>query len=169
MLKFQQAVTNEDLDHVKHLFSEYMHWVHSNLSKEYGIEFDIEDKIAQDMTELGMFKPPDGRLLLVTLESELVGLGCLRKIGDEIGEIKRMYIRPTHRGRGIGRELLEILFEEAKSLGFKTIRLDSVRFMDVAHSLYRSFGFVEIEPYPESEIPEEIQEHWVFMEKRIVD
>ena len=169
MTKFKQAVTNEELEHVKVLFTEYMHWVHSNLSKEYGIEFEVEDKVSQDMTELGMFTPPDGRLTLVTLESELVGIGCLRKIEDEIGEIKRMYLRPNYRGRGIGKELLEFLFEEAKSLGYKTIRLDSVHFMDAAHSLYRSFGFIEIEPYPESEIPEEIQEHWVFMEKRILD
>ncbi|MGD2158216.1 MAG: GNAT family N-acetyltransferase [Anaerolineales bacterium] len=169
MPEFQQAVTDEDLDKVKELFTEYIHWVHLNLSKEYGIEFDVEDKVAQDMTELGMFMPPDGRVTLVTFESELVGLGCLRKIGEEIAEIKRMYVRPSFRGRGIGRELLEYLFCEAELLGYKTIRLDSARFMDVAHSLYRSFGFKDVKPYSESEIPEEIQEHWVFMERDVVD
>ncbi|MGD2253019.1 MAG: GNAT family N-acetyltransferase [Anaerolineales bacterium] len=169
MPEFQQAVTNRDLDYVHELYTEYMHWVHLNLSKEYGIDFDVEEKVAQDMTELGMFMPPDGRLTLVTLESELVGLGCLRRIGEEVAEIKRMYLRPNFRGRGIGRELLEYLVEEAKLLGHKTIRLDSARFMDVAHSLYRSFGFKDIEPYSESEIPEEIREHWVFMEKNVPD
>jgi GNAT superfamily N-acetyltransferase len=169
MPEFNQAVTDEDIDQVKELFTEYMHWVHLNLNQEYGIEFDVDDKVAQDMTELGMFMPPDGRLTLVTLESELVGLGCLRKTGEEIAEIKRMYVRPGFRGRGIGRELLEHLFGEAELLGYKKIRLDSARFMDVAHSLYRSFGFKDVEPYSESEIPEEIQEHWVFMEKNVVD
>jgi GNAT superfamily N-acetyltransferase len=169
MSEFHQALSNEDLNNVQELFIEYMHWVQMRLSKEYGIEFDVVEKVAEDMTELDIFKPPDGRLLLVTLESELVGLGCLRKIGDEIGEIKRMYVRPNFRRRGIGRELLEFLFEEAKSIGYKTIRLDSVRFMDVAQSLYHSFGFEEVEPYPESEIPEEIQDHWMFMERNMVD
>jgi GNAT superfamily N-acetyltransferase len=169
MSNFHQALTNEDLKNVHELFNEYMHWVHSNLNKEYGLEFDVEEKVSQDMTELDMFSPPGGRLILITSESEIVGLGCLRKIGDELGEIKRMYVRPNFRGRGIGKELLEFLFEEAKSIGYKTIRLDSARFMNVAHSLYRSFGFEDVEPYPESEIPKEIQKHWVFMEKRIGD
>ena len=167
MPKFIQAVTDDDLLLVKDLFTEYLQWVQLNLSKEYGLEFDVEEKVALDMTELGMFMPPEGCLLFVKLESELVGLGCLRKIGDEIGEIKRMYIRPNYRGKGIGKELLNYLFEEAKSIGYKTIRLDTVRFMDVAQSLYRSFGFKDIQPYPESEIPEEVHEYWEFMEKSI--
>lgn len=116
------------------------------------------------MTELDMFLPPNGRLILVSIGYETVGLGCLRKIGDGLAEIKRMYVRPQFRGRGIGRDLLEHLFRQAKMMGFRRLRLDSTRFMHIAHSLYRSCGFKEIDPYPESEIPEELREYWVFME-----
>jgi GNAT superfamily N-acetyltransferase len=165
MVDFHQAETSDDFNHVQQLFTEYMHWVHLKLNEDYGIDFDVQAKVAQDLTELGMFLPPDGRLVLVSLGSEVIGLGCLRKIGDELGEIKRMYVRPQFRGSGIGRKLLEHLFDQATMIGFLRLRLDSTKFMDVAHSLYHSCGFKEVDPYPESEIPEEVQEHWVFMEK----
>ena len=79
-----------------------------------------------------------------------------------------MYIRPNYRGRGIGKKLLEYLFQEATIIGYRCTRLDSARLMDVAHSLYRPFGFRDIDPYPDSEIPKEIQEHWVLMEKTLL-
>jgi GNAT superfamily N-acetyltransferase len=78
-----------------------------------------------------------------------------------------MYVRPEFRGKGIGRALLEALIAEAQEIGYPTVRLDSTRFMEVAHSLYRSVGFHEIEPYTESEIPPEFQQYWVFMEKQL--
>jgi GNAT superfamily N-acetyltransferase len=113
MADFHQAETSEDLEHVQISFLEYMGWVHSRLQEAFGIDFDVQSKVAQDMNELEMFSPPNGRLVLVCDGSEVVGLGCLRKIGDELGEIKRMYIRPPFRGKGLGRGLLEHLFEQA--------------------------------------------------------
>jgi GNAT superfamily N-acetyltransferase len=75
-----------------------------------------------------------------------------------------MYVRPAFRRKGIGRALAQRLISEARGIGYASIRLDSTRFMKAAHALYRSLGFREIEPYPESEIPPEFQSHWVFME-----
>jgi hypothetical protein len=60
---------------------------------------------------------------------------------------------------------VEALLAEAQTIGYTTVRLDSTRFMAAAHSLYRSVGFHEIEPYSESEIPPELHHRWVFMEK----
>jgi GNAT superfamily N-acetyltransferase len=91
----------------------------------------------------------------------------MRRIREDTGEIKRMYVRPDYRRRGIGLALLEALIAEARQIGYPTIRLDSTRFMKAAHALYRSLGFREIDPYPESEIPQELQHQWVFMEKRL--
>lgn len=167
MVSFHQAMNTGDIEQVRRLFTEYMTWVHMRLNEDYDLDFDVQDKIAQDMTELDMFSPPDGRIILVTIESRLVGIGCLRKIGEEIGEIKRMFIRSQFRGRGIGRNLLEYLVQEAKLIGYTSLRLDSTRFMRAAHNLYRSYNFREIEPYPGSEIPKEVQEHWVYMEKEL--
>ena len=88
----------------------------------------------------------------------------MRKIREDIGEVKRMYVRPAFRGQGIGRALLDALIQEAGQIGYPRIRLDSTRFMKEAHALYRSAGFVEIAEYPESEIPAQFREHWIFME-----
>jgi GNAT superfamily N-acetyltransferase len=98
---------------------------------------------------------------------EVVGLACTKRIREDIGEIKRMYVRPEFRRRGIGRALLEVLIAEAREIRYPRMRLDSARFMAEAHSLYRSVGFQEIEPYPESEIPEEFRQYWIFMELRL--
>jgi GNAT superfamily N-acetyltransferase len=88
------------------LFLEYLYWVNQKLDENYGIRFDVPSKVAQDMTELEMFLPPHGRLILATSGSEVVGIACLKKVREDIGEIKRMYVRPSHRGNGIGRGLL---------------------------------------------------------------
>ncbi len=102
---------------------------------------------------------------MATEGSRVAGIACLKKLRKDIGEIKRMYVRPGFRGKGLGRALLETLIAEAKEIGYPAVRLDSARFMKEAHALYQSAGFGEIEPYPESEIPPEFQKHWVFMER----
>jgi GNAT superfamily N-acetyltransferase len=96
----------------------------------------------------------------------MAGIACMRKIreDEDIGEIKRMYVRPAFRRRGIGRALVEALITAAREIGYPRVWLDSARFMQAAHTMYRSIRFREIEPYPESEIPAEFQAHWLFME-----
>jgi GNAT superfamily N-acetyltransferase len=121
--------------------------------------------LEEDMAGLGIYFPPDGRLLMAIDEGRAVGIACLKRLRDDMGEIKRMYVRPEYRRRGTGRALLESLLEEAKLIGYPCVRLDNARFMKKAHALYRSAGFTEIEPYPESEIPSDFQKHWVFMEQ----
>jgi hypothetical protein len=61
--------------------------------------------------------------------------------------------------------MLETLIEAAEAAGYQRIRLDSPDFMTAAHGLYRSGGFVDIDPYPESEIPDQYKPYWVFMER----
>jgi GNAT superfamily N-acetyltransferase len=167
MTDIHQATTENDRSHVQELFLEYLQWANERLNKEFGIDFDIESMVEGDMAHLEIFLPPDGRLLLATVASQAVGIACMKKIREDTGEIKRMYVRPAYRGQGIGRALLEALIAEARQIGYPIIRLDSTRFMERAHSLYRSAGFCEIAPYPESEIPPQYWRHWVFMEKRL--
>lgn len=164
VLKIIPVETDEHRRHVRELFWEYLQWANSMLSQEFGIRFDIRTMVDQDMAELRKFAPPEGRLLLGQWGTEIAGCTCLRKIGEGVGEIKRMYVRPGYRGKGIGRSMLEAAIQEARHIGYSKIRLDSTRFMKEAHALYRSFGFQDVEPYPESEIPEEYRSHWIFME-----
>ena len=167
MLRIYQIETDEDRVHVRELFLEYLQWANARVNEEFGINFDIASMVEQNMLQLDKFLPPYGRLLLGEYEGQVVGLACMRRIREDIGEIKRMYVQPAFRGKGIGRALIEDLIAEAREIGYPRIRLDSTRFMKEAHSLYRSVGFQEIEPYPESEIPEEFQQHWVFMELQL--
>ena len=86
-------------------------------------------------------------LLLEDPAGEIVGTAGVRRLAPGVGEIKRMWIRPGCQGRGLGRRLLERCLEEAKALGFRTVRLDSERQMHAALHLYRRFGFTEIPDY----------------------
>jgi GNAT superfamily N-acetyltransferase len=155
------------MEHVRELFLEYLQWANKGLNAEYGIDFDVISMVEEDMAHLEIFSPPDGRLLLAMEGKNAAGLICMRRIRADIGEIKRMYVRQEFRGRGIGRRLVDTLIQEARTIGYPRVRLDSTRFMAEAHSLYRSAGFVEIEEYPESEIPDEYRAHWVFMEMNL--
>jgi GNAT superfamily N-acetyltransferase len=167
MFRIYQAETDQDKALFRELSWEYLQWANARVDKEYGVRADIQSMLDQDLRELGKFLPPYGRLLLAECDGQVVGLACMKRIREEIGEIKRMYVRPEYRRRGIGRALLEALTAEARAIGYLRMRLDSTRFMAEAHSLYRSVGFQEIEPYPESEIPEELRQHWIFMELQL--
>jgi GNAT superfamily N-acetyltransferase len=101
------------------------------------------------------------------VEDQPRGIACLKALTNSIGEVKRMYVRPEARNRGLGRALLNQLLEEAHQIGYELVRLDSALFMREAHKLYRSAGFHEIEAYEGSEIPKEFQSHWIFMEWRL--
>jgi len=76
-----------------------------------------------------------------------VGTVALRRLDDGIGEIKRMFIKPDQRGRGLSRVLLSRLLEEARVLHYHTLRLDTLTRLTAANALYRSMGFYEIPPY----------------------
>ncbi len=64
--------------------------------------------------------------------------------------MKRLYVRPEFRGKGIGRKLVEIIIEDAKKIGYTYMRLDTVSSMKEAIALYRSMGFCAIQPYREN-------------------
>ena len=160
---------NEDYHaaQIRELFWEYLQWANAKVNDEFGVNFDIENMLEVDMQHLDKFMPPKGRLLLCYAEERLAGIACLKYLAPGIGEIKRMYVRPGDRNRGLGRALINQLVEEAIQDGYECIRLDSARFMKEAHHLYLTTGFGEIEAYEGSEIPEEFQEHWIFMEMEL--
>jgi GNAT superfamily N-acetyltransferase len=91
----------------------------------------------------------------------------MQRIGPDTVEIKRMYVEPSHRRAGVGRALLGKLIAAAQAERYTRVRLDSPDFITAAHDLYRSTGFVDIDSYPESEIPDEHKAHWVFMERML--
>ncbi len=83
-----------------------------------------------------------GRVYVAEVDGEPVGVGGLKLLGEKVGEIKRMFVRPEARGLGVGREIVVQLIEDARTLGCETLVLESATFMHSAHALYRSVGFV---------------------------
>ncbi|HEY1272003.1 MAG TPA: GNAT family N-acetyltransferase [Terriglobales bacterium] len=103
----------------------------------------------QELASLpGDYAPPDGRLLLAESGSQLAGCVALHKLDSETCEMKRLYLRPGFRGRGLGRALAERIIAEARDIGYRHMRLDTVEpVMRDAVAMYRRFGFLEIAPY----------------------
>jgi len=96
----------------------------------------------------GDYSPPDGRLLLAEYEGQLAGCVALHRLEPEICEMKRLYLRPSFRGKGLGRSLAETVISEARRIGYTRMRLDTVEpVMRDAVAMYRQLGFKEIAPY----------------------
>jgi len=138
MAKFFRAESEEDFRQVRKLLIEYADSLGFELSCQH---FD------RDSVELpGEYAPPDGYLLLATQETKIAGCVALRKIAYGVCEMKRLYVRPEFRGKGIGRKLALNIIKEARKIGYKHMRLNTLSSMKEAAALYRSLGFKEIEP-----------------------
>jgi putative acetyltransferase len=95
----------------------------------------------------GPYEPPTGQLLWAELDGRSAGCVALRKIEDGISEMKRLYVRPAFRGRNLGRELAEAIIKEARRIGYRAMRLDTLSSMVAARALYQSLGFRAIPRY----------------------
>ncbi len=96
----------------------------------------------------GHYAPPDGRLLLAEYDGQLAGCVALHKWEDGVCEMKRLYLRPSFRGKGLGRAIAEKVIAEARSIGYQRMRLDTIEpLMKDAVEMYRKLGFREIAPY----------------------
>ena len=140
MLRIAQAITKSDIEQARTLFEEY--------AAGLGISLCFQN-FDQELANLpGDYAPPSGRLLLAREFDQLVGCIALRKLGPDVCEMKRLFVRSSYRDKGLGRVLVEALIEEARKIGYAQMRLDTLPGrMDRAIALYKSIGFVEIPPY----------------------
>jgi ribosomal protein S18 acetylase RimI-like enzyme len=139
MLKLETVTDGENLVQVHNLFVEYQKWL--------GIDLCFQN-FDQELASLpGDYAPPEGRLLLAKEDSRVVGCVALRKIEDGVCEMKRLFVRPEFRGKGLGRELAVAVIEEAIKIGYKNMRLDTLPVMKEAIALYKRLGFKETEAY----------------------
>jgi GNAT superfamily N-acetyltransferase len=92
-------------------------------------------------------EPPGGYLLLARVDGEAVGCGVLKRLGGDIGEIKRLWVHPRMRGRGLAARLMQELEALASSLGWSKVRLDTNRTLTEAQTLYERLGYRDIPRY----------------------
>ena len=145
MVRLQAAASASDLESVRTLFREYADSLGVNLDYQ-GFEEEVRDLP-------GNYSPPSGTLVLAFNDDELVGCVGVRPIDDEIAEMKRLYVRPSGRGLGLGRTLAEAAIRFATVTGYTRMRLDTLPQMDRAQELYRSLGFMPIDAYRYSAVP----------------
>jgi GNAT superfamily N-acetyltransferase len=134
----------------RRLIAEYLRWIATSAAANYGLLFDIDAMVTSDIEDRAKFYPPSGRFYVIRREDSYVGVGCLKRITPAVAEIQRMYVQPHVRGVGAGRHLLQRLLSDAQAIGYDVVRLESLKFLSAAHSLYRSVGFVEIAAYAEN-------------------
>ena len=133
------AHEGEPLRFVHELFEEY--------AQSLGIDLCFQG-FGQELAELpGKYAPPEGRLLLAQHQDAAAGCVALRKIAPGICELKRLYVRPGFRGKGLGRRLTQALIQAASEYGYQLMRLDTLSSMKAAIALYESLGFRRTEPY----------------------
>lgn len=139
MYTIREAETATDIAQARELFLEYQ----SNL----GVDLCFQG-FAEELASLpGQYARPAGRLLLASNGASVLGVVALRPILSTDCEMKRLYVRSTGRGTGLGRLLTDALIKEARLAGYSRVLLDTLPTMLEAQGLYRSMGFVEIAAY----------------------
>lgn len=147
VIQIVAATTADDYTLARELFREY--------AAGLGVDLCFQS-FDEELTHLSeMYGPPDGTLLLAhdAASGEVSGCVGLRQLDDATGEMKRLYVRPTFRGTGLGRQLTVAVLNAAREAGYTRVRLDTLPNMRAAQGLYASLGFVEIAPYYENPIP----------------
>jgi putative acetyltransferase len=139
-LILRQAQSPAQIAQARELFLEYAE------SLGFSLCFQSFD---QELAGLpGDYGPPTGCLLLAEYRDQLAGCVAMHKLESGLCEMKRLYLRPRFRGKGLGRLLAEAVIAHARALGYPKKRLDTVEpVMPNAVAMYRRLGFVEIEPY----------------------
>ena len=156
----RSAETPADIALARELFVEYARWLAVDLCFQ-GFDSELA-------TLPGGYAPPRGRLLLAGMRPAAFGCIALRPLeahgaccaGEEsasstgaVGEVKRLYVRPAHRGEGWGHRLAEVLIAEARTIGYRELKLDTLEWMGEARKLYAKLGFRECAAYYVNPLP----------------
>jgi len=139
------TIADADPGEARELFLEY--------AQALGVDLSYQD-FDRELAELpGEYGRPAGGLLAARLGGETIGCVALRPLGSDACEMKRLFVRPGHRGSGAGRALADAVIAAAREAGYASMRLDTLPQMQAAQAMYETLGFREIEPYYPSPVP----------------
>ena len=145
MVEIRAATTDDDYRLVSGLFREYL--------ESLPFEIDFQDVDADIERPASMYAPPDGCAFLGVVDGDYVGVVGVRRFDEASCELKRMYVRPSSRGTGLGRALAEAAITAARELGYRQMLLDTIEDMRAANALYESLGFHQIPAYRHNPLP----------------
>jgi ribosomal protein S18 acetylase RimI-like enzyme len=141
---YVRPATGADIPHVREMLREYVEWI--------GLDLAFQEIDAELSGLPGEYAPPRGALFVAVEGERHLGMIALRPLDGTFAEMKRLYVRPEARGRGLARRLIARLCDEGKRLNYTELRLDTLPKMGEAQALYETYGFVDIEPYYETPI-----------------
>jgi ribosomal protein S18 acetylase RimI-like enzyme len=153
MIEIQEAQL-EDMDVVHELFQEY--------AAELGVDLCFQGFTEELATLPWLYARPRGFIYLARQDGIVAGCIALKPLADGVCEMKRLYVRPTHRGYGIAQMLALTCLEQAKIIGYSFMKLDTLQRMAPAIRLYTKLGFEKSDPYYANPLPEV-----VYMQKRL--
>lgn len=160
-MSLQLELAYNHREEVGELFREYTRML-VELDPEFQKSLD-EQNYDEELEHLeDKYGLPGGRLYLAWQDGELAGCVGMKKLDDKTGELKRLYVRPSFRGQHLGRELVERIIEDARSLGYSRLMLDTMPELVSARHMYENMGFRVTERYNNSPL-----DTTIFMEYRL--
>lgn len=145
------------------LLGEYHEWLRDHVPHEY----DPEAGLTKDRQSLA--RESESWAWIARRDRDLAGCVLLYGETATLAEFRRLWVRPEHRGHGIGRRLTRTVIDEAQTRGYETLGLTTPPQGKTAHALYESLGFQRTPPYPETRLAEEYHDDAIFMQLDLTD
>ena len=136
---YKKPGSGDEIKMSRELVAEYTKWLDMELSFQ-GIEKELSDFP-------GGYREPHGAFIIAKDENRVIACVGLKRLSEDICEMKRLFVNDEYREKGIGRKLVEIAIEEARSKKYKAMRLDTLKRLKDALKIYYKNGFHEIAPY----------------------
>lgn len=131
---------NAELETVRQLFLDYQQELNADLCFQ-SFEAELKDPLKK-------YGPPTGSLVLAYYQDKPAGCIALQPLPEAgVCEMKRLYVVPSFRKFGIGRKLVQAILDDAKALGYHTMKLDTLDRLQPAIQLYKDFGFTDASAY----------------------
>lgn len=171
---FETADAGRDFAVLMALNLRYLDWLEANIRQDFGQELtillgaSIPDYVTATLDKMCAARPPEGIFYVVRRDGQPAGMGGVRRLADGACEMKRVFVPPEQRGRGLGATIVRRLIADAEAFGYSAMRLDSGPFMTSAHRLYEAEGFRYRDAYAGVEAPADLHHNWRFMERELV-